>query len=382
MIKSIEATEAFNSRGEKTIKIIVETENGKFLSIAPSGASKSFLEPVSIPVSKSLKVFQKIKKELEGKNEEEADRILKKLGGKRFEKIGGALAIAVSQAVYKSAMSKRLNSAETFPLPLSNILGGGAHGGYTEIQEFLTLPKKPKSIEDAVETNISIWREAKEKIKRTHGYLGRNDEGAIVVKMNNTQVLDLLSEIAENYNAYIGVDIAASQFYKQGNYYFENKKYSKHEFIDVITELVKTYKIKYLEDPFYEKDFSSFSELTKKLGKKVLICGDDLFSTNPERIKLGVRKKACNAVIIKPNQVGLVSLALKTVEIAKKYKITPVASHRSGETEDPFIAEFALFAKCPVLKCSVSGSERFSKWNRLIELWEKVKKPKMTKLKI
>ncbi|HIQ49845.1 MAG TPA: hypothetical protein EYH56_01475 [Nanoarchaeota archaeon] len=382
MIESINAIEVFNSRGEKTIKVIIKTEKGEFFSIAPSGASKSSLEPVSLSTSKSLAIFKKIKSEIEGKEEKEIDRILEKIGGKRFEKIGGALAIAISQAVYKSIIHSELFDKTYFPIPLSNVLGGGAHGGYTDIQEFLVFPKKAKSIKEAVETNIEILKELKNYIKKTYGYLGKNDEGAIIAKLDNFKALEIVSEISENFKACIGIDVAATQFYKKGYYFFNGKKYRKNEFIDVIIDLAKTYKIKYIEDPFHEKDFSCFSELTKKLGKNVIICGDDLVSTNPKRVKLCIKKKACNGIIIKPNQVGLVSLALKSVEIAKTHNIIPVASHRSGETEDYFIAEFALFAQCPLLKCSVSGSERFAKWNRLIEIWEKSKKPKMVELKI
>lgn len=382
MIKSISASEVFNSRGEKTVKITIQTEKGEFWSIAPSGASKSSLEPISFPASKSLTIFKKIKKKIEGREEKDIDKFLLKIGGKRFEKIGGALAIAISQAVYKSLMHDKLFDNSLFPLPLSNVLGGGVHGGYTDIQEFLVFPKNPKTIKEAVETNIRIWKELKNHMKKTHGYLGKNDEGAIVARVDNFKALEIVSKISEMFEACIGIDMAATQFYKKGYYFFNGKKYAKSEFIEVVMDLIKTYKIRYVEDPFYEKDFSSFSELTKKVGKKTIVCGDDLFSTNPTRIKTGIRKKACNGVIIKPNQVGLVSLALKSVETAKKHSIIPVASHRSGETEDCFIAEFALFAQCPLLKCSVSGSERFTKWNRLIELWEKIKKPKMVKLRI
>lgn len=382
MIKTINAIEVFNSRGEKTIKVTVNTEKGIFWSIAPSGASKSFLEPIALPTSKSLEIFKKIKSKLEGIEEEKVDNLLLKIGGKKLEKIGCALAIAISQACYKAIIHEKLFSKKLFPIPLSNVLGGGAHGGYTNIQEFLVFPKKPKTIKEAIETNVEIWKELKNYMKKTQGYFGKNDEGAIIAKISDFKALEIVSEVAESLDANIGIDMAATQFYKKGYYFFNNKKYSKKEFIDVVLELVKTYKIKYVEDAFYEKDFSSFAELTKKLGKRTIICGDDLFSTNPVRIKTGAKKKACNGAIIKPNQAGVVSLALKSVEIAKNSGIIPVASHRSGETEDPFIAEFALFSETPLLKCSVSGSERFAKWNRLIELWKKIEKPKMVNLKI
>ncbi len=380
MIEKIEFFPVFNSRGEKTVKVCIKTEKGVFCSIAPSGASKSFLEPVYLPVKRVLKIANSLKRKLEGCDEGKVDTLLLRLGGKRFEKIGGNLAIAISQAVFKALISEQILEKRVFPLPLSNVLGGGAHGGFTSIQEFLVFQKKAKSIEEAVETNVEIWKEVKRKIEKIHGYLGKNDEGAIVARLSDYEALEIVSEITQRFGAYAGLDIAASQFYKNGYYFFNGKKFKKNEFIDVVFDLVKTYKIKYVEDPFHEKDFSSFSELSKKLRKKALICGDDLFSTSPQRIKIGVKKNACNAVIIKPNQVGVVGRALKSVKVAKENCFVPIASHRSGESEDSFIAEFALFSECPLLKCSVFGSERFAKWNKLIELWKKIEKPKMANI--
>ena len=250
---------------------------------------------------------------------------------------------------------------------------------FTSVQEFLVFPKRAKTMEEAVETNVAIWKEIK-SIAAARGYYGKNDEGAIVLRESEEKCLELLSGIAERYDASIGVDVAATQFYERDTYSFSGRRYKREEFVDKIIELIATYGIKYVEDPFHERDFESFAELTRKFGKRVIVCGDDLYSTNYLRLKRGAERKASSGIIIKPNQAGTVSLALKAVELARKNNIVPVASHRSGESEDWFIAEFALRACCPLLKCSVSGSERFAKWNYLMEKWERVEKARMARI--
>jgi enolase len=242
------------------------------------------------------------------------------------------------------------------------------------------LPTRAKSIKEAVEINCEVWRAVKAVFERKYGFVGKNDEGALVAKVDDFKALEILSEIAGDHNAKIGLDFAATNFYKKGRYFFAGKVFSPNEFLDIVVDILKTYKVAYVEDPFHERDFRAFAELTKKV--KSIICGDDLFATNWRRLRKGIEKKAGNAIIIKPNQVGTISLTLRTIELASKYGFICVASHRSGETCDPFIAEFALFCEVPILKCSVFGSERFAKWNKLIELWEKAKRPKMVKIRM
>ncbi len=383
MIKEIKLFPAFNSRGEKTVKVVLKNEKHEVWSIAPSGASKSTFEPFYLPVDKILEKKKEIENLLLGKTEKDVDKILAKHAGKRFEKIGGNLTITLSQASWKliwKDCTEVFTKKPIFPIPLSNILGGGAHGGFTSIQEFLVFPKNPKSILEAVEKNVQARKMLKQKLKKKFEIYGRNDEGALVAKVNDYDALELLAEVAEELDMFSGIDMAATQFYSRGEYEFAGKKYSREEFVDVVVSIAKTYKLRYIEDPFHEKDFTSFSELTKKL-KRALICVDDIYSTNAIRLKKGIGKKAGNSIIIKPNQVGTVSLALKTVGLAKENGFVSVASHRSGETEDPFIAELCIFAQIPMLKCSVSGSERFAKWNKLIELWQVAEKPRMNKIK-
>ncbi len=379
-IAKIELFPQFNSRGEKTIKVRIFSDEGRSSwSIAPSGASKSSYEPVYLGYEKILKIFPFIEKNLKGVELEKVDKILEKIGGKKFEKIGGNLSIAISQAVWK-LIWKDYEEKLYFPLPLSNVIGGGAHGGFTSIQEFLVFPKKCKSITECVEKNIEVRKYLKGIFLEEGSLYGRNDEGALVVKKSDVEILEIMKSVSKKFSVHIGTDFAANSFYKKGYYNFNGEKYRKEEFVDKVRYLIKKYSLKYVEDPFVESDFESFSELTKSV-KKVLIVGDDLFSTNPLRIKKGVKRNAANASIIKPNQIGTISKTLEAIEIIKRTGWTHVVSHRSGETEDPFIGELALRTEAKLMKCSVSGSERFSKWNYLIEKWEKVKKPKMQKIK-
>lgn len=175
--------------------------------------------------------------------------------------------------------------------------------------------------------------------------------------------------------------MAASQFYKRGKYVYHHlgKKYTPKEQLDFVEHLAKAYKLYFIEDPFHENDYLGFASLTKKVPG--LICGDDLFATNSKRLTDGAKKNAANSIIIKPDQIGTVSKTLVTVETAKRLKYKTIVSHRSGETSDSFIADLAVATESPLIKCGVSGGERVVKLNRLIEIWNGIKKPKMTKLK-
>ena len=179
----------------------------------------------------------------------------------------------------------------------------------------------------------------------------------------------------------MGIDFAANNIFKNGRYYYQHpdRNFSPEEQLEFVLELIKNYKLVYVEDPFHENDFQHFAELAKKA--KCLVTGDDLFATQSTRLKLGVKKKAGNAIIIKPNQAGTVSRALETASLAKKAKYTTVVSHRSCETKDSFIADLAVGIEAPLIKCAIYGKEREAKFKRLIQIWKISKKPKMAKLK-
>lgn len=382
MIKDIAILPIYNSRGEKTIKVFVKTDLGLFSACSPSGKSKGKYEAKTLEVDKILKFFPEFKNNFIKLREEDyeiIDEMLEQFGGKNFSKIGENLAIAISQAVVKAASENQIYNllnprAKEFPYPLGNVIGGGAHGGGTDIQEFLVIPIKAYSIKEAIETNFSIWNDVKNELKNKGILAGRNDEGALISSLNDEKTMDLLSKIAENYEARIGLDIAGSQLYKNNQYVFtkSEKKISSKDYIDFLVNLVKKYKIAYIEDPFHEDDFSSFSEFKKKVA--CIVAGDDLFASDTKRLKLGIDMKSGNGVIIKPNQVGTISKVLETVKLAKENDFHTIVSHRSGETCDTFISDLAVGIGSSLIKCGITGSERVSKLNRLIEIWENISK--------
>jgi enolase len=381
MIKDLEISQVYNAVKEKTIKISIKTENGNFSACAASGTSSGTYEAKKLDVKKIINNFPRIKKRFIGKSEKDTDKIIERIG---IERMGANLSIALSvasmRALSKNNVYKYLDkNAHIFPYPLGNVIGGGAHKGYTSEQEFLVLPVRAKNVKEAVETNQSIWKDFGKLIKSKGILLGNNLEGAWMCKLNDIETLDNLSRIAEGYGARIGIDFAASQFYKEGKYFYKNpeKKLSPEEQLEFVLDLIKTYDLIYVEDPFHENDFEHFAELNEKAD--CIITGDDLFVTQPERLKLGIKRRAGNAIIIKPDQVGLVSTALKTVEIAKKANYKTVISHRSRDTNDSFIADFAVGTSSPIIKCGIHGKERTAKLNRLIEIWNKVKNPDMAK---
>lgn len=383
MIRDVSISTILNSRREKTIKVSIKTDKGVYNASSPSGKSIGKWEAKTLSIKNILKNFPKIKKNFIDKNEREVDNIIERIG---INKIGAnlstALSIASLRAVSSNKVYKFLNpSARNFPYPLGNVIGGGVHRGYTSEQEFLIIPRKAKTIKEVIETNLSIWKGVGKILKSKKVLFGKNDEGAWMCKLSDIKTLDLLSDIAEDYGARIGIDFAAYQIYKNGVYFYlhPNRKFSPEKQLDFVKDLIKTYKIFYVEDPFHQSDFKNFSELTEKV--KCLIASDDLIGTQPSRLKIGIKKKAGNAVIIKPDQAGTVSKTLKTIEIAKKAKFTIIVSHRSGETTDNFISDLAVATNSPLIKCGIYGRERVAKLNRLIEIWNSVKNPKMFKLK-
>lgn len=380
MIENIILSEVYNSCKEKTIKVSIKNENGIFSACPPSGTSKGRYEAKTLDVGIIKKMFPKIKKKFLGKIEVDVDRIIEKIG---IEKIGAnfsiALSIAALRAISRSNPYHFLNSnAEFFPYPLGNTIGGGAHSGYLSEQEFLVLPLKAKTIKEAIKTNLTIWKETGNLLKPF--ITGRNRENAWICKLNDLKSLEILSKIAEDFGARIGIDFASSQIYKDGRYYYKHpdRNFSPEDQLDFIISLIKTYRLVYVEDPFHENDFEHLAELTRKT--RCLITGDDLFTTQPSRLKLGVKNKAGNAIIIKPNQVGTVYKTLETVKIAKEANFTTVVSHRSCETEDDFIADLAVGIESPIIKCGIYGREREAKLNRLVEIWKRTKKPRMRKI--
>lgn len=379
MIKGLKLGHVYNAVKEKAVKVSLTTQNGTFCACSPSGSSAGAYEARKLNMQDVAKVFPSVKKRLISSDESEIDSILEKMGVNR---IGANLSIALSIAAVRSMTGndayKFFGKPRKFPLPLGNVIGGGAHKGFTSEQEFLLIPSKAKNAMEAAKINQDIWKEIGEMTRKIRH--GNNYEGAWICDMDDIETLNLISAIAEDHGAKVGIDFAASEMLKKGKYVYKNpsRSLTPDEQLDFVLCLIKTYKLAYVEDPFEENDFGRFAELTRKA--KCLVTGDDLFVTNVKRLETGIKKKAGNAIIIKPDQIGLVSSTLKTVKLAKKNGYATIVSHRSRDTTDGFIADLAIGTSSPLLKCGIHGKERVAKTNRLIEIWKKVNSPVISRV--
>ncbi|MEM3823363.1 MAG: enolase C-terminal domain-like protein [Candidatus Bathyarchaeia archaeon] len=400
VIEDIIARKIFNSRGEETIEVDIITTSGFGRASAPAGESRGKAEVVYYPqggVDQALKKIEEvIAPEIVGLNadfQEEIDKTLHEIdGSKDFRIIGGNTAFAISLANAEAAANsyglflfQYLGGqvANELPYPLGNTISGGKHtsGKSPDIQEFLALPYGAESFLEAANANAKIHKKAgallKKKDKLFSG--GRSDEGAWIANIDNLDALEVLAKACEevsnevDFECGFGVDVAASSLWdeKQKVYVYarEGKKRYSGEQLEFILELIKKYHLTYVEDPFHERDYESFAELTRK-ARNCLICGDDLFVTNSERLSRGIKMHAGNAVIIKVNQIGTLTDALETIEMAKRNGYTPVMSHRSGDTCDWHIAHLAVAFKCPIIKTGIVEGTRIAKINELIRIEE------------
>ncbi|MEM5814267.1 MAG: enolase C-terminal domain-like protein [Candidatus Aenigmatarchaeota archaeon] len=378
MIKDIAAVPAWNSRGEKTVKVVVKTDKGAFFAYAPSGKSKGRWEAPVLSVEQIMQETPEIRKNLTGLDEgdwEKFDSHIEQVCGRNFEKCGANFACALSMAVIRAASLNRvykiLGGGAAFPYPIGNVVGGGAHMGSTAIQEFLVIPVKAKTIAEAVETNIAVWQEVGRVLSRSR-HIGRNDEGAWISGTDDVQTMDVVVEAAEHNGARVGIDVAASQLFIKGKYQWASlkKEFSTSEQLEFLKMMIEKYRLVYVEDPFNENDYAAFAELRKSV--KCIICGDDLYASQALRIGQGAQHGATNAAIIKIDQAGTVSRALRAVDACDNGQMAYVVSHRSGETCDSFIADFAVGTGAKFIKCGIAGGERTAKLNRLLEIWNEV----------
>jgi len=413
IIKDVMARKVFNSRGSPTIEVQVTTEEGYGVAIAPSGASTGLNEAPSYPkggIDEAINLIRVlISSKLRGEDANEQDRIDRLLrdidGTDNFPARGGNTSIAISMAAAKAAASaqglhlfQKFNETThyIFPFPLGNVIGGGKHAGRNtpDIQEFLSLPTRVESFYEAVRANIKVHQLVRKKIDKIDLTFtgGKGDEGAWAPNLNNLKAIEILSNVCEEISNELGItirtglDVASSSFwdFKKGLYVYikDNVTRDSGEQIEYIIDLINTYHLAYVEDPVHEEDFEGFSEITKNT-KNCLICGDDLFTTNVKRLSIGIERKAGNAIIIKPNQVGTLTDTYEAVKLANKSGYVTIASHRSGESCDPYLAHIALAFSCPIIKLGITGGERMSKINELIRIEDSLKnRASMTELKI
>lgn len=390
VIKEVSAKSILDSRNEKTILVSIKTTSGKtFKASSPSGKStgKYEVHPYKKSLEEDIKTLKQFKEYFSEEILEGYDD-LKRVEDILDGHIGGNTLFAFESAVLKAIADEKKKQIweivnpklkeekeKKFPRLVGNCIGGGKHseviGKKPDFQEFLLIPEN-NSPEKSFKTN----KEAKEKAefilkKKDKTFKSqKNDENAWITSLNEKEVLDVLKEL----DVPIGLDIASSGFYHRGKYFYENPMLKREvdEQLTYIGNLIKNYNIFYVEDPFEEEDFESFSKLLKKHPNS-LIVGDDLTVTNSRRLKKAIDIKSINAIIVKPNQCGSLLEVKKVCEMAKENKIKMIFSHRSGETNETILADLAFGFQADFLKCGITGKERECKIKRLIEIEKSLK---------
>ena len=390
----------FDSRGNETVECEVYAGDAFGKAIAPSGASTGSEEAVVVDPYKKDEIEEKVAKALVGMSVFDQVSIDEKLreidGTENFSNIGGNFAITVSLACAKCA-SNLLGIplyqyvggvfAQELPYPLGNVIGGGAHApGSTSIQEFLVIPVGAKSYFEAQRTNALVHKTLKKMFLEKGIFCAKGDEGAWAVPITDEQALEFLSSAVEKVKdetgveVKIGLDFAATELWDGERYVYKDRKLTTEEQISFVAELVDKYGIIYVEDPFHENDFEAFAELTKQIGKKCMVCGDDIYVTNVRRISKGIELGSTNTVLIKPNQIGTLTDTFRAVKLSKDSGQRIVVSHRSGETEDETIAHLSVAFNATLIKTGVVGGERIAKHNELIRIEEEMDSPKMVRV--
>ena len=407
-IKSIKAREILDSRGNPTVEVDVITNKGLSRASVPSGASTGSKEALELRDSDKrflgkgvLKagdnINNTIAKKLIGHDctrQRDIDNLMIGLDGTENKSNLGANAIlGVSMAVCKAGalelglpfyqyISKIINFYEmSLPIPQMNVINGGKHAGIdNDFQEHMIMPIKADSFRDAVRMCSEIYHTLKKLLKGKFGVsaIQVGDEGGFVPPLKNINerlelIMKAIEELGYEKNFALAIDSAASEFYHDGKYRILDKEYSSSELVDFYSELCKTFNLISIEDGLSENDWGGWSQLISELGKKVQVVGDDLLVTNVKRIEKAIEMNACNALLLKVNQIGTVSEAIDAFNLAKKNGWKTVVSHRSGSTEETFIADFVVGLGAGQCKFGApSRGERTSKYNQLLRIEEEL----------
>ena len=397
-IASVSLRRVLDSRGNPTVEADVLTESGGFgRAAAPSGASTGEYEAIELPPREAIAAARRhAVSRLEGSvhagNQRDVDAALHAADGTDdFSEIGANGAVAISMAAAKAGadvlgaplfqhLGGTFRDADrSFPVPLGNVVGGGEHAAdATHIQEFLSAPMDAPSMAEAVFANADVHAEVAEILDERGVPAAKGDEGAWAPAVSDGEAFEIVDEAtdrvadARGFEIRFGLDVAAAELYDAdaGVYRYGDAERTPDEQIDYVAGLVDEYDLAYVEDPLDENDYEGFAELTDRVGDRTLICGDDLFVTNVDRLSTGIEAGAANSVLIKPNQIGTLSDAFDAVELAHRNGLDAVVSHRSGETEDATIAHLAVATAAPYVKTGTVGGERTAKLNELIRIAE------------
>ncbi|MDD4187513.1 MAG: phosphopyruvate hydratase [Bacilli bacterium] len=400
-IKDIYAREILDSRGNPTIETDLVLENGIMVRASvPSGASTGENEAIELRDNDNKRYHGKgvltavnnvntiIKEALIGKeiNQEKIDKILIELDGtENKSKLGANSILSVSICILK-ALAK-LQNKEVYeylgkgalPIPMMNIINGGVHASSgLEIQEFMIVPRQG-SFKERLRCGAEIFHSLKKILEQKGFSTSVGDEGGFAPNLKtNEEALDYIiaaikdSKYIPGKNVFIALDCAATEFYDGENYTINKVKISKNVLIKYYQNLVDKYPIISIEDAFAENDIESIKKLTNLIGNIIMLVGDDYFVTNKKHLEQGIKEKYNNSILLKPNQIGTISEMLETIKLAKDNNFKTIISHRSGETEDPFIAHLAVGLDLGYIKTgSLSRSERTCKYNELLRIEER-----------
>jgi enolase len=415
-IINVKGRQVFDSRGNPTVEAEVFLDNGiSATAISPSGASTGAFEAHELrdkdqnkflgkSVNMAVKnINDKISAKLKNLNPDQQENIDKVLieidGSENKTNLGANATLAVSLAnakcsaqTNKKSLFKNLGKSYSLPIPLMNIINGGAHADNDlNIQEFMIRPDSAKNFMDAIEKCFLVIQNLKRLLQSKKMLTNVGDEGGFAPSINtNEEALELIvqaiekSKLKPGNDVAICLDVAANELMNnKGEYSIQSKNFTNvDDVVNYYKKLTSAYPIKSIEDPFAEDDWISWEKITKVIGKNVQIVGDDLFVTNVKRLEKGIKNKSANSILVKPNQIGTLTETLNVISMAKKANFNTIISHRSGDTEDTFIADLAVATMSSQIKTgSLARSERVAKYNRLLrveeELGNEVKMAKM-----
>ena len=405
-INSVNAREILDSRGNPTVEVeVVLDDKSVGRAAVPSGASTGAFEAAELRdggprylgkgVANAVKnVTQKIAPVVSGMtavDQRAIDQKMISLDGTKNKSVLGANAIlGVSLATARAASNSANQSlfkylggsnAKTLPVPMMNILNGGAHADTNvDIQEFMIAPIGADSFKESLRWGAEIYHSLKSVLKKKGLATSIGDEGGFAPNLDsNRAALDLILVAIEGAGFKVGsqialaMDVAATEFFSEGNYEFEGKSLTSEQMIAYYSDLVSNYPLVSIEDPLDEDDWSGWAKLTSELGEKIQIVGDDLFVTNPERLAKGIKSKTANALLVKVNQIGTLTETIDAVNMAHENNYKSMMSHRSGETEDTTIADLAVALNCGQIKTGAPArSERVAKYNQLLRIEEEL----------
>ncbi len=415
-ITKIHAREVLDSRGTPTVEVEMHSVEGEIeIAIVPSGASTGSHEAIELRDDDNnrymgkgvLKAAENVNKiiapiiiGLDAFEQQKIDHKMLELDGTENKgRLGANGILAVSMAAMR--LSAKIEGMHLFervkevakyqlgeknsptgtllPTPMMNIINGGMHADSgLEIQEFMIMPVGAINFHEALQIGAEIFQNLKKILKSRNLIVSVGDEGGFAPRLNSNEealrtIMEAITASGHKDKVKLAMDIAASEFYKDGKYEINGKKLSSAEIVDFYQELIEKYPIISIEDGCHEEDWAGWQLLTERLGKKIQLVGDDLFVTNKKRLQMGIDKKAANSILIKLNQIGTITETIETMQLANQHNMNSIVSHRSGETEDTTIADFAVGMSCGQIKTgSLCRTDRIAKYNQLLRIEERL----------